>query len=44
MGGAALMLATCKMMEDLQRYEKLYGKLPEEEKKEEESNEEKKEE
>lgn len=44
MGGGALMLATCKMMEDLQRYEKLYGKLPEEEKKEEEPNEEKKEE
>lgn len=43
MGGGALMLATCKMMEDLKRYEELYGKLPEEEKKEsEESKEEQK--
>lgn len=41
MGGGALMLATCKMMEDLKRYEELYGKLPKEEKKE---NEEEKEE
>ena len=36
------MLATCKMMEDLKRYEELYGKLPEEETKEEGTNEEKK--
>lgn len=36
MGGGALMLATCKMMEDLKRYEELYGKLPKEEKKEKE--------
>ena len=42
MGGSALMLATCKMMDDLKRYEKLYGKLPEEETKEEGTNEEKK--
>lgn len=42
MGGGALMLAMCKMMEDLKRYEELYGKLPEEEKKEEGTNEEKK--
>lgn len=43
-GGAALTMVLVKMTEDLARYEKLYGKLPEEEKKEEGTNEEKKEE
>ena len=44
MGGGALGLILMNMSHDLKRYEKLYGKLPEEEKKEEEPNEEQKEE
>ena len=43
-GGSTLVLVMSKMANDLSRYEKLYGKLPEEEKKEECTNEEKKEE
>ena len=43
-GGAALTMVLVKMTEDLSRYEKMYGKLPEEETKEEGTNEEKKEE
>ena len=43
-GGAGIVMVMSKMAHDLDRYEKLYGKLPEEEKKEEGTNEEKKEE
>ena len=43
-GGSTLVMIMSKMANDLSRYEKLYGKLPEEEKKEEGTNEEKKEE
>ena len=43
-GGSTLVMIMSKMANDLSRYEKLYGKLPEEEKKEEGRNEEKKEE
>lgn len=42
--GSTLVLIMSKMAHDLSRYEKMYGKLPEEEKKEEGKNEEKKEE
>ena len=41
-GGSTLVLIMSKMAHDLSRYEKLYGKLPEEETKEEGTNEEKK--
>ena len=44
LGGITLVMIMSKMAHDLARYEKLYGKLPEEEKKEEGTNEEKKEE
>ena len=43
-GGSTLVLIMSKMAHDLSRYEKMYGKLPEEETKEEGTNEEKKEE
>ena len=43
-GGAGIVMVMSKMAHDLDRYEKLYGKLPEEETKEEGTNEEKKEE
>ena len=42
--GGTLVMTMSKMANDLSRYEKLYGKLPEEETKEEVTNEEKKEE
>ena len=42
LGGSTLVLIMSKMAHDLSRYEKLYGKLPEEETKEEGTNEEKK--
>ena len=41
-GGSTLVMIMSKMANDLSRYEKLYGKLPEEEKKEEGTNEENK--
>ena len=41
-GGAGIVMVMSKMAHDLSRYEKMYGKLPEEEKKEEGTNEEKK--
>lgn len=41
--GSTLVMIMSKMAHDLSRYEKIYGKLPEEEKKEEGTNEEKKE-
>ena len=41
-GGSTLVMIMSKMAHDLSRYEKMYGKLPEEEKKEEGTNEEKK--
>ena len=41
-GGAGIVMVMSKMAHDLDRYEKLYGKLPEEETKEEGTNEEKK--
>lgn len=44
LGGSTLVMIMSKMAHDLSRYEKFYGKLPEEEKKEEGTNEEKKEE
>ena len=43
-GGSTLVMIMSKMAHDLSRYEKLYGKFPEEETKEEGTNEEKKEE
>lgn len=42
--GSTLIMIMNKMTHDLSRYEKMYGKLPEEEKKEEDKNGEKKEE
>jgi hypothetical protein len=44
LGWSTLVMIMSKMAHDLSRYEKMYGKLPEEETKEEGTNEEKKEE